>query len=320
MLLQTLVSGLSAGAVLGLIALGFTLIAGTVRVLHLAHGDLVVASVLTAVLVVVGRTPVASALSPASSIGLIVLVLAAGALLSAAVAVIAIRPALPDAARGRTEDSFGWLAGGVTAGLLLREGLGLLLPQQRYAVPDPLHLDNLTATGVLLLPGGAALPVRVLGVLALALLVGVLAERSLVRSWFGRTLRAVADDVDAATLCGVPARRVVVQAFAAAGLLAGVAGLLSAPARATGVGDGVVLGLAGVAAALIGGLGSLRGALVGGLVVGLLQALATTYLGAQYVDVVPLGLVVALLALRPQGLGRPRLRPRRKPVQQVRSA
>ena len=301
-LLQTLVSGLSAGAVLGLIALGFTLIAGTVRVLHLAHGDLVVASVLTGVLLVVGRTPVAGVLSPLGSVALAVLVLAAGAGLSAAVALVAIRPSLPDARDGRAGDPLGWRAGGVTAGLLLREGLGLLLPQQRYAVPDPLHLDRLTASGVVALPGGAALPVRVLGVLVVAVLVGLLAERTLVRSRFGRTLRAVADDVDAAVLCGVPARRVVVQAFVAAGLLAGLAGLLSAPARATGVEDGVVLGLAGIAAALLGGLGSLRGALLGGLAVGVLQSCAVTYLGAQYVDVVPLGLLVLLLAWRPQGL------------------
>ena len=157
---------------------------------------------------------------------------------------------------------------------------------------------------MLALPGGAALPVRVLAVLVLALLVGVLVERALVRSRFGRTLRAVADDVDAAVLCGVPARRVVIQAFTAAGLLAGFAALLAAPARATGVDDGVVLGLAGIAAALLGGLGSLRGALVGGLVVGLAQALATTYAGAQYVDVLPLALLVALLAVAPQGLRR----------------
>ena len=301
-LVQTLVSGLSAGAVLGLIALGFTLIAGTVRILHLAHGDLVVAAVLTGVLVVVGRTPVAGVLSPGRSAALAVLVLAFGALLSAAVALVAIGPSLPDARDGRAGDPLGWLAGGVTAGLLLREGLGLLLPQQRYAVPDPLHLDRLSSSGVVTFPGGAALAVRVLGVLVIAVLVGVLAERTLVTSRFGRTLRAVADDVDAAILCGVAARRVVVQAFVAAGLLAGLAGLLSAPARATGVDDGVVLGLAGIAAALLGGLGSLRGALIGGLGVGVLQALATTYLGAPYVDVVPLGLLVMLLAWRPQGL------------------
>jgi branched-subunit amino acid ABC-type transport system permease component len=302
LLLQAVLSGLSAGAVLGLVALGFTLVAGTVRVLHLAHGDLVLASVLVAVLVVLGTTPVATRLSAGPAAALVLLVLAAGAGLSVAVALLAVRPWLPDVTTGRPGDVLGWVAGGVAAGLLLREVLGLLLPAQSYAVPDPLRLDAWTASGVVDLPGGSTLSARVPAVLLLALLAGLVCERLVVRSRFGRALRAVADDPDAATLCGIAAGRVVLMAFAAAGLLAGVAGLLDAPGRAVGVDDGVVLGLSGAAAALLGGLGSLRGALVGGLLLGVAQQLAVTYGGPEWADVVPLGLLVVVLAVRPQGL------------------
>lgn len=302
-LLQAALSGLSYGAVLGLVALGFTLVAGTVRVLHLAHGDVVVAAVLTAVLVVVGSTPVAVALATGPAVALVGLALAAGAALSAAVALLAVRPYLPDVATGRPGDALGWVAGGVAAGLLLREVLGLLLPQEGYAVPDPLRLDALTASGVVALPGGQVLAARVPAVLVLALVAGVAVERLLVRSRFGRGLRAVADDPEAAALCGVPARRVVLQAFVLAGLLAGLAGLLDAPGRASlSVDDGVVLGLSGAAAALLGGLGSARGALLGGLAVGLLQSLVVVVLDPRWTDVVPLALLVLLLALRPEGL------------------
>jgi branched-chain amino acid transport system permease protein len=303
-LLQALVSGLAAGAVLGLVGLGFTLVAGTVRVLHLAHGDIVVAAVFTGVLVVLGRTPVATALAPGPAVGFALLVLAAGAVLSGAVGWVAVRPHLPDAARGRDADVLGWVAGLVAAGLLLREVLGLLLPQEAYAVPDPLRLDALSHSGVFALPGGGSLPARVPAVLVLGLAIGIAAELLLVRSRFGKALRAVADDPDAAALCGVPARRVVLLAFVAAGLLAGVAGLLDAPGRTLGVDDGVVLGLAGIAAAFLGGLGSLRGALAGGLALGVVQSLAVTELGAEYADVVPLSVLVVLLAVRPQGLRR----------------
>lgn len=303
-LLQALVGGLATGAVLGLVAMGFTLIAGTVRVLHLAHGDLVVAAVFTGVLVVLGRTPVATALEPGPAIGFALLVLTAGAALSGAVGWVAVRPHLPDVSSGREGDVLGWVAALVAAGLLIREVLGLLFPQEAYAVPDPMRLDALSRTGVFALPGGGSLPARVPVVLVLALVVGVTAERLLVRSRFGKALRAVADDPEAAALCGVPARRIVLTAFVAAGLLAGVAGLLDAPGRAVGVDDGVVLGLAGIGAALLGGLGSLRGALAGGLVVGVAQSLVVTWLGAEYADVVPLGLVVVLLAVRPPGLRR----------------
>jgi branched-chain amino acid transport system permease protein len=300
-LLQALLSGLAAGSVLGLVALGFTLVAGTVRVLHLAHGDVAVAAVLTAVIVVVGRTPVAADLGAWRSVLLVVVALAAGAALAAAVAVVAVRPSLPDPSRGRPGDVLGWVAGGVAAGLLLREVLGLLLPQEAYAVPDPFGLDRLQALD---LPGGAVLAGRVPAVLLVALVLGVVAERVLVLSRFGKALRAVADDPDAAALCGVPARRVVLVAFVAAGLLAGAAGLLDAAssARTVAVDDGVVLGLAAIAAALLGGLGSLRGALLGGLAVGVLQALAVTYHGGEWASVVPLALLVVLVALRPEGV------------------
>jgi branched-chain amino acid transport system permease protein len=303
-LLQAVLTGLSTGAVLGLVALGFTLVAGTVRVLHLAHGDIAVAAVFTGVLAVLGATPVATTLAPGPAVAFAALVLSAGALLSAAVALLAVQPNLPDPVTGRPGDALGWVAGGVAAGLLLREVLGLLLPQEGYAVPDPLRLAALTESGVFALPGGQVVSARVPAVLAIALAAGVLTERLLVRSRFGRALRAVADDPDAAALCGVSTRRVVLTAFGAAGVLAGLAGLLDAPGRTLSVDDGVVLGLSGIAAALLGGLGSLRGALVGGLVVGVGQALVVSRFGAAWSDLVPLGLLVLLLALRPEGLGR----------------
>ena len=295
-LLQVLLAGLSTGAVLGLVGLGFTLVAGTVRVLPFAHGDVVVAAVFTGVLVVLGRSPVAQSLAAGDSVGFVLLTLLAGAVLSGAIAVLVVRPAA-----GRP---LGWVAGGVAAGLLLRAVLGLLLPGQGYAVPDPLHLDALAADGLLHLPGGTTLPVRTLGVLVLGVVVGLAVEELLVRGRFGRSLRAVADDPDAAALCGVDPARVLLLAFVVAGVLAGLAGLLDAPGHAVSVDSGVVLGLSGVAAAVLGGLGSLRGALLGGLVIGVAEQWAVHVGGAALQDVVPLGVLVLLLALRPQGLRR----------------
>jgi branched-chain amino acid transport system permease protein len=295
-LLQVVLAGLSTGAVLGLVGLGFSLVAGTSRVLPFAHGDVVVAAVFTGVLVVLGRTPVAQDLAGPESVAFIGLVLLAGAALSGLVALVVVRP--------YRDQPLGWVAGGVAAGLLMRAALGLALPGQAYAVPDPLHLDALSSDALLHLPGGTTLPVRTLGVLLLGLVVGIAAEELLVRGRFGRSLRAVADDPDAATLCGVDPGRVLLLAFLAAGVLAGLAGLLDAPSHAVSVDDGVVLGLEGIAAAVLGGLGSLRGALLGGLALGVAQQVAVHAGGAALQDVVPLGVLVLLLALRPQGLRR----------------
>jgi branched-subunit amino acid ABC-type transport system permease component len=294
-LLQVLLSGLSAGAVLGLIAMGFSLVAGTVRVLHLAHGDVVLAGVFVGVLTILGRTPVNTELSVPRSAGLVAVVLAAAAGLSWLIAAVLVGP------RGRT-DPLAVVAGGVAAGLLLRALAGLAFPQQGYAVPDPLRLSALTSDGLVDLPGGASIQVRVLAALVLALVVALLVDRLAVRSRFGQALRAIADEPDAAALCGINVRRLVLGAFVAAGLLAGLAGILDAPGRTVSVDDGVVLGLEAIAAALLGGVGSLRGAVLGGLAVGVLQSFAVHAGGAELQDVAPLALLVLLLAIRPQGL------------------
>jgi branched-chain amino acid transport system permease protein len=301
-LLQAVVSGLSVGAVYGLVGLGFTLVWSLTRVLALAHGDIVVGSVLIAVLVVVGRTPVALSPGVGQSVGLVLLALAAGVLLSLASYAVAVRPFLD--LGHRSEDVLGWVAGGVTAGLVVRTGLALALPAAAYAVPDPLHLDGFTASGSVGLPGGGSVTVRSFAVLAVALVVAAAADWFVRASRVGRGMRAVADDVDAATLCGVPVGRVVLTAFGLAGLLAAVAGLLDAPGRSVAVDSGVVLGLAGAAAALLGRLGSPRGAVVGGLALGVGQQLvgAWSHLGAAWASIVPLAALVVVLAARPAGL------------------
>jgi branched-chain amino acid transport system permease protein len=305
-LLQAVLTGLSLGAIYGLVAIGFSLVWSLTRVLPFAHGDIVVGGALFAVLAVVGTTPVAISPGAGRSIALVVLTLCFGVVLSVGSYVVAVRPFLGHGSRG--EDVLGWVAGGVTAGLVIRTALGVALPAAAYAVPDPLHLDAPTSTGTVSLPGGGTVHVRVFPVIAIALLAAVAADRFLVRAPLGRAMRSVADDPDAATLCGVPVERAVVAAFGLAGLLAGVAALLVVPAEPIGVDRGVVLGLAGAAAALLGRLGSPRGAVAGGLALGVVQQLVEVApsLGAAWSELVPLAVLVAVVAARPGGLRAPR--------------
>ena len=300
--LQALVVGLSVGAVYGLVGLGFSLLWSLTRVLAFAHGDLVVGSVLLAVLAVIGTTPVALSPDVVHSVALIVLTLALGIALSVASYVVAVRPFLNRRHRG--EDLMGWVGGGVTAGLAIRTSLGVALPAAAYAVPDPLHLNDITPSSVVGLPGGGTVAVRVFPVLAIAIAVAVLADRLLLLSRTGRAIRSVAEDPDAAAMCGVAVERTLVVAFAAAGLLAAIAALLFAPAGSIGVDHGVVLGLDGAAAALLGRLGQPRDAVVGGVVLGVLQQLTqvTPSLGAAWSELLPLAVLVVVLAVRPAGL------------------
>jgi branched-subunit amino acid ABC-type transport system permease component len=299
-LLQVLISGLATGAIIGLVGQGFSLIAGTIGVLHLSHGDVVVGAVFVCVIALFGRTPIVRALGIGTSTVFVLLALIVGAGLATLIAWLAILPHLSRDVSRRRGDVLGWVVGGLAAGLLIREGLALLLPAQAYAVPDPLHLDQFASGGVFTLPRGSVLPVRVPAVLLIGLACGIASDHGLTRSKFGRSVRAFADDPVGAALCGVSGRRVVVLVFVIAGMLAGLAGLLYAPDRGVSVDDGVLLGLAGIAAAVLGGLGSLRGALVGGLIVGTVQAFSVLTLGSATHDVAPLALlIVVLIARRP---------------------
>ena len=123
-------------------------------------------------------------------------------------------------------DALGWVAGGLAAGLLVRELLGIPFAQQAYALPDPLGSPATIAVG------DVTVPVRALEVLAIGLAAGVLVERVLAVTGAGAVMRAVSDDREAAALLGVPTERVVIVAFLLAGALAGLAGLLIAPAGA----------------------------------------------------------------------------------------
>jgi branched-subunit amino acid ABC-type transport system permease component len=288
--LQALITGLATGATYGLIALGFSLVHRLTGVIAFAHGDIVVGAVFAGVLIVVGTMPVGATAGVGTSVALLLVAVVAGALLSAAVYLVAVRPFL---GRG---DVIGWVAGGLAAGLLVRELLGLPFSQQAYALPDPLG-----GAGVLGLGGGVTVPVRAFEVLALGLLVGVAVERGLALTGAGAVVRAVSDDAGAAALLGIPTERVVLAAFALAGGLAGFAGLLIAPAAPIGVDDGVLLGLKGITAALLGRLGSLRLALAGGLALGVAEAFLAQW-DARLVDVVPLAALAVIAALRPRGL------------------
>lgn len=300
--LQAVVSGLSVGAVYGLVGLGFTLVWSLTRVLALAHGDVVVASSLIAVLAVIGRTPVASSPGAGHSILLVVLTLLAGVVLALVTYAVAVRPFL-DRSR-RSDDVLGWVAGTATAGLVIRTALGLALPAAAYAVPDALHLDGITSSGIVSLPGGATVTVRSFAVFGVAVFVAVATDGFIRRSRTGRGMRAISEDVDAAALCGVDVERLVIAAFAIAGLLAAIAALLDSPGHSVAVDSGALLGLNGATAALLGRLGSPRGAVIGGLVLGVGQQLIalSSHLGADWAATFPLAVLVTVVAVRPAGL------------------
>jgi branched-chain amino acid transport system permease protein len=314
LLLQVLLSGLAAGALYGIVGLGYGLIFRMSGVLNFAHGDLVTLGIFAFLLAVGGGGAVGVAtVAPAVLVPAAIMAVAAVLLAAVLVHRYGVAPML---ARNSV---VGWVAATAAAGLLLRSIVGARFQADSYSIPDLLPTRQLGRGGVLDLPGGGIVEARTLVVIGVAALLAVGFDTWLRRSRTGLAMRVAADDPSTAELVGVSTRRLRLLAWLIAGLLAAIAGLLLAPSRPVTLELGVVLGLKGTAAAVLGGLGSGRGALVAGLCLGVFESVVTTaaipaiQLGPVSLpplgpspglqDVVALALLVLVLAILPGRAG-----------------
>jgi branched-chain amino acid transport system permease protein len=153
---------------------------------------------------------------------------------------------------------------------------------------------------------------RIFGlVIGLPQLVGLIGSIALIwglsvllkRTRLGRGLRTIAEDSDTAMMLGVDINRVVPFVFLMAGMFAAFAGIVFAiNYRQVHPFMGEVIGLKGISAMIVGGMGNIWGSIAGGLVIGITEALAIGYLGADFVDIAVFGLVLLILFVRPTGM------------------
>lgn len=185
----------------------------------------------------------------------------------------------------------------LTVGLsiILRGIIKLIWGKNRMALP-PLTPDQpLNFFGASLLP-------QTLWILLLTLVAICILTWFFYRTSLGLSMRAVASNPTAAAVVGIPAGRIRLTSYAIAGALGGLAGVLVTPITTLNYDVGVLLGLKGFAAAILGGFGSFPGAILGGLSLGLLESLSAGYLSSAYKDVVAFVVLLLVLCIRPKGL------------------
>jgi branched-chain amino acid transport system permease protein len=279
-LLETLLNGFLLGGLYGLIGLGLSINFGTMRVVHLAHGDLIVlaAYFLVLVLVPAGIPPLAGA-----------------ALVVPALFVVGW--ALQRFVVGRS------LGRGVLPPLIVTFGLSMVLQNglllSATADARTLH-SSLASAGVKL--GSITIPtVRLVdfavGLACLGLLLLLLARTAL-----GRALRATSDDTDTARLMGIDPRRMYAVAAAIAAATGGIAGVLLSVTSTFYPSTGSETLLVAFEVVVVGGLGSLTGTFLGGIVLAMSQLLGARFLGPSYALVTGHIVVLLVLVFRPQGL------------------
>jgi len=283
---QTVVTGLATGAAYGLVAAGFVLVFRLTGILHFAHGDLLGAALFVGLWVGGGYGLIAG------------VAMAAAAVMGALLFAVLLRPSFRRNATGQ------WVAVTVAAAFMVQAAVAVAFPRVAYILPDVVRFDEWAPWD---LGDGATLHPRSLFVLGVGVVVGLLADAVLTRTRFGLGLQAVADDAVAASLVGVSVERLVTGAFALAGVLGVVAGLVIVPATTLAPATGLLLGLKGIAASLLVGLRSPRLAFLGGLAVGVLEAAVVSLDAPQWRDVAPILAVLVVLAWRPPALATERV-------------
>ena len=179
--------------------------------------------------------------------------------------------------------------------IVLRGIMKLVWGKNRMAIPPLAGEEPIRVAGAAILPQALA----ILIITALAIVLLVLFFR---RTRLGLAMRAVASNPTAASVVGIQVGRVRAASFALAGGLGGLAGVLVTPITTLSYDVGVLLGLKGFAAAILGGFGSFPGAVVGGVGLGLLESLAAGYWSSAYKDVAAFVVLLLVLFIRPKGI------------------
>jgi branched-chain amino acid transport system permease protein len=278
--LQFIVSGVTVGATYGLTALGFTMIFNTTGIINFAQGEFVMLGGMLAVFAMkwVG-VPLPAAVPLA-----VLLVTATGV----AVDRLTIRPM-----RGSAPVSLVIVTIGVS--ILLRGGAMLLFGKDTHPLPP-------FTEGAAIPFGGASLLPQSIWVLGITAAVLVAMKLFFDRTITGKAMLACACDRKAASLMGINVDVMVTLSFAFSALVGALGGVILAPITLTSYDVGILLGLKGFAACILGGLGNPFGAVAGGLIIGVLESLGAGFLSSGYKDAIAFVILLALLFLRPSGL------------------
>ena len=286
---QQVFNGLTVGGIYALIALGYTMIYGVMRLINFAHGDLCILGAfigLTFLTGVAGSGHPGAALLLLAFIVAIVVVAGAGLLLE----LIAYRPL-------RKADRLAAVVSALGASVLIENGIMLIWGPNVHVFPSGLLPETTWHVA-----GASITFVQIVIILASALLMAAL-YLFVHHTRFGTAIRAAAIDQDTARLMGINVNRVIASVFVIGPALGAVGGLfVGVYYREAYFTMGWTYGLYAFIAAILGGIGNIPGAMLGGVLLGLFNAFAAGYLSSSWQDAITFGLLIAILLVRPTGL------------------
>ncbi|CAG0970700.1 High-affinity branched-chain amino acid transport system permease protein LivH [Geobacteraceae bacterium] len=277
---QYLLSGLSTGAIYALIGVGFAIIHNSTGIINFAQGEFVMlGGMLTLFFLTALKLPLLVS---------IILAIAVATLVGIAFERLAIRPMKNASPISLVIITIG--------GSILIRGIAMLIwGKDTHALPtfsgnDPIQLGEAT-----ILP-------QHLWIFAVTVIVIICSKLYFNYTISGKAMRACAYNSRAAGLVGIDVRRMVLFSFAISAAMGSMAGIIIAPLTMTSYDVGIMLGLKGFCAAIIGGMSSGLGTVFGGIILGVLESLGAGLLSSGYKDAIAFIILLIILLVRPQGL------------------
>jgi branched-chain amino acid transport system permease protein len=284
---QQLVNGLSLGSIYALIALGYTMVYGVMRLINFAHGDVYMVGAYAGYYIsrrLQGEEP-----SLLSAILVMLGAMLVCAVLGVAIERFAYRP-LRRAGR--------------LALLITAIGVSLFLENAAQLVfgPDPKFFPSLAPRADIMI-GGVRLTSEQITVIVVSFLLMILLRVFILKTRTGKAMRAVSYNLDAARLMGISTDRIIATTFALGSALAAAAGvLIGMQIPKIDPLMGILYGLKAFVAAVLGGIGNVPGAVLGGLLIGTSEVMVVGYLSSTFRDAIAFGILILVLLLRPQGI------------------
>jgi branched-chain amino acid transport system permease protein len=293
-LLQQIVNGLSLGSIYALIALGYTMVYGILKLINFAHGEVFMmgayAGFYSASALGVQEYEASGAGFPLFyALAVLVFAMLSSALLGVLIEALAYRPV-------RSAPRLTPLITAIGVSLFLQNAAMLVFSPNPRRYPAILAEVRFEIGGVILTNIKVAI-----FLVAMLLMFGLYVLVN--KTWTGRAMRALSMNIDAARLMGIDVDKTIRATFAigsslaaAGGILYGLDQIMINPLM------GVLTGLKAFVAAVLGGIGNIPGALIGGILIGLAEQLTAGYLSPDYRDAITFVILILVLLLKPEGL------------------
>lgn len=287
--LQQLINGLTIGSLYALVALGYTMVYGVMKLINFAHGDIIAFSAY------VGLTIFTQFYgSNALSLINIVIVFLLTAILVGFVGVLLERLAYRPL---RTAPRLSAVVSALGASLVIQNGIMLIWGPNMEIFPSDIFPSTSWDFG------GVIISFTQIMILALSAVLMAALYIFINRTKMGTAIRATAIDQDAAKLMGINVNRIIMTIFVIGSMLGAIGGLfIGIYYRGLTFDMGWIYGLNAFIAAIIGGIGSIPGAMLGGLLLGLFNAMIAGYISTTWAETFTFILLIIILILKPTGI------------------